>query len=250
MARPGGGIANGIVARVNARGRSGKRRGLGGWLRRIFWFLLAAIAGVYLLLCLALLALRWIDPVTTMVQTQRRIEAWREHKHYRKLCEPVPLSEISPQLQHAVIAAEDGRFYQHHGIDWKVVDQLIQDDLDEGHVGRGGSTITQQLVKNLFATTQRSWLRKGLEFSLAYVAETLLGKERILDLYLNVIEWGPGVYGAEAASQFYYHTPASHLTRDQAARLAAIIPSPRRRKPQRMNDYSAIIEHRMDQMGW
>jgi monofunctional biosynthetic peptidoglycan transglycosylase len=149
-----------------------------------------------------------------------------------------------------VIAAEDARFYQHHGIDWKAVDHVVHEDIDEGRVGRGGSTITQQLIKNLFATTARAWWRKALEFSLARVTEIILGKQRVLDLYLNVIEWGPGVYGAEAASQFYYHVPASRLSREQAAHLAAIIPNPLHRKPGRMTDYSSAILTRMRQMGW
>ncbi len=219
-------------------------------MRRILLALVAGVVAGYLFCCLALVALRWMDPWTTCVQTQRRVEALVHHAPYHKRYEPVPLSRISPNLQHAVIAAEDGRFYKHHGIDWQAVDKVVQEDLEEGRVGRGGSTIPQQLVKKLFATTQRSWLRKAFEFSLAPVAEVILGKQRILDLYLNVIEWGPGIYGAEAAAGNYYHTPAARLTREQSAHLAAIIPNPRRRKPGRMNDYSADILVRMRQMGW
>ncbi|MGD0900967.1 MAG: transglycosylase domain-containing protein, partial [Thermoguttaceae bacterium] len=115
---------------------------------------------------------------------------------------------------------------------------------------RGGSTITQQLVKNLFFGTRRSYLRKGAEFTLVPVAEFVLGKQRILELYLNVVEWGPGIYGAEAASQHYYGTSARHLGREEAARLAAILPSPLKRRPERMDRYSALIEQRMSQMGW
>jgi monofunctional biosynthetic peptidoglycan transglycosylase len=153
-------------------------------------------------------------------------------------------------LQRAVIAAEDGRFYQHHGIDWQEVDKLVEKDLDNGRLGRGGSTITQQLVKNLFLTTHGSVIRKGAEFTLAPLAELILPKQRILELYLNVIEWGPGIYGAESAARLYYKEPASGLDREQAARLAAILPAPRTRKPARMDHYSAEIESRMRQMGW
>ena len=211
-----------------------------------------AIAAVsaYLLCCVALVLYRWMDPPTTGVQIQRRIEAAFSGKPYKKSYEPVPLSRISIDLQHAVVAAEDTHFYQHHGIDWQVVDQLIEEDMDDGHFGRGGSTITQQLVKNLFLTTSRSFIRKGCEFILAPTAELILNKQRILALYLNVIEWGPGIYGAEAGAQFHFHTSATHLTRDQAARLAAIVPNPRRRRPARMNSYSEIILGRMSQMGW
>jgi monofunctional biosynthetic peptidoglycan transglycosylase len=117
-------------------------------------------------------------------------------------------------------------------------------------VGRGGSTITQQLVKNLFLTTERSFVRKGVESSLVPLMEAFLTKDRIVELYLNVIEWGPGIYGAEAAAEHYYRVKASQITREQAARLAAIIPAPLKRKPERMNEYSAIILERMEQTGW
>ena len=115
---------------------------------------------------------------------------------------------------------------------------------------RGASTITQQLVKNLFLTTSRSFVRKGIEFTLVPLAERILGKRRILELYLNVIEWGPGVYGAEAAAQYHYGIPAARVNREQGARLAAILPSPLRRRPARMNEYSARILERMSKMGW
>ena len=117
-------------------------------------------------------------------------------------------------------------------------------------LGRGGSTITQQLVKNLFLTTERSVIRKAAEFSLVPVVEAFLTKKRILELYLNVIEWGPGVYGAEAAAEYYYHVHASAVNRDQSARLAAIIPAPLKRKPAHMNEYSTTILDRMAKTGW
>ena len=184
------------------------------------------------------------------MQAQRRVQAWLHHRPYRKQYAFVPLSRISPDLPHAVIAAEDGRFYQHHGIDWQEVQKVVDQDLDQGRLGRGGSTITQQLIKNLFLTTSRSLVRKAVEFTLVPAAEHILSKRRILELYLNVIEWGPGVYGAEAASRSWYGIPASRLNREQAARLAALIPSPLRRKPARMNSYTAEILRRMSQMGW
>jgi len=235
------------------RSLPGRARGRGGFRRfvlRAAGLLLVLFAGYWLLCCAGLVLLKWINPVTTTVQIQRRVEALASHRPYHKRALFMPLSRISPNLQHAVIAAEDGRFYQHHGIDWKAVDTVVQESIDEGEVTRGASTITQQLVKNLFATTWRNPLRKALEFSLAPVADRVLGKQRTLELYLNVIEWGPGVYGAEAASQFYYKTPAARLSRDQAARLAAIIPAPLRRRPARMASYAGIIETRMNQLGW
>lgn len=212
---------------------------------------LAVLAAVFYAAALAgLLGLRWINPPTTAVQVQRRIESWIHSRPYHKRYRFVPLDRISPNLQHAVISAEDGRFYEHHGIDWKEVQHVIDQDVEEGRLGRGGSTITQQLIKNLFVTTHRSIFRKAVEFTLAPVAERVLSKRRILELYLNVIEWGPGVYGAEAAAHNWYGVSAAQLTREQATRLAALIPAPLRRKPARMNWYSAEIQRRMVQHGW
>lgn len=198
---------------------------------------------------LMLVALRWIDPPTTAVHMERRVQAWMRHTRYRKQYEFVPLRQISPNLQHAVVAAEDARFYQHHGFDWHQIQIAADEDMDGGRL-RGASTITQQLVKNLFFGTNRSVLRKGAEFTLVPVAELVLGKQRILELYLNLVEWGPGVYGAQAACRYYDHTSSHNLDREEAARLAAILPAPLRRRPQRMNRYSEIIQRRMSQMGW
>ena len=151
--------------------------------------------------------------------------------------------------RHAVIAAEDARFYQHHGFDWQALQLAAQEDMEGGRT-RGGSTLTQQLVKNLFFGTGRSFLRKGAEATLVPVAEFVLGKQRILELYLNLVEWGPGIYGAKAACQHHYGTTARNINREQAARLAAILPAPLKRRPQRMNHYSEIILKRMSQVGW
>lgn len=196
-----------------------------------------------------LVAARWIDPPTTAVQIERRWQSWTHHTTYHKRYKFIPLSQISPDLQHAVIAAEDSNFYHHHGFDWHEIQKAAQEDL-EGERTRGASTITQQLVKNLFFGTGRSWLRKGAEATLVPVAELVLGKRRILEIYLNVVEWGPGVYGAESACRYHYETSARNIGRQQSARLAAILPAPLKRRPDRMNSYSAIILRRMDQMRW
>lgn len=196
-----------------------------------------------------LVAFRWIDPPTTAVHMQRRMQSWAHNTTYRERYKFIPLGQISPDLQHAVIAAEDTHFYQHHGFDWHEIQIAAQEDL-EGERTRGASTITQQLVKNLFFGTNRSILRKGAEASLVPVAEFVLGKRRILEIYLNVVEWGPGVYGADSACRYYDRMPARDVRREQAARLAAILPAPLKRRPERMNSYSAIILKRMDQMGW
>jgi len=124
-----------------------------------------------------------------------------------------------------------------------------EDDLEGGRI-RGGSTLTQQLVKNLFFGTGRSILRKGAEFTLVPVAELVLGKRRILELYLNVVEWGPGVYGAESACSYYYRSSARNIDREEAARLAAVLPLPLKRRPEHMNRYSGLILERMREVGW
>jgi monofunctional biosynthetic peptidoglycan transglycosylase len=220
-----------------------------GLLRSFIRWLVIGLVLLWLLAVLILLAARWIDPPTTAVHIQRRLQAWIQHTPYRERYDFIPLNQISADLQHAVIAAEDANFYRHHGFDWQQMQIAAEDDL-EGERTRGASTITQQLVKNLFFGTGRSILRKGAEATLVPVAELILGKRRILEIYLNVVEWGPGIYGAESACRYYDETTARKIGRQQAARLAAILPAPLKRRPERMNTYSAIILERMSQMGW
>jgi monofunctional biosynthetic peptidoglycan transglycosylase len=177
------------------------------------------------------------------------LQSWIHSKPYSERYDFVPLSEISPDFQHAVISAEDARFYQHHGFDWDAIERAAEGDVEGARI-RGGSTLTQQLVKNLFFGTGRSVLRKGAEFTLVPVAELVLGKRRILELYLNVVEWGPGIYGAESASRYYFHIPARGIDRQQGAELAAILPLPLKRRPDHMTHYTEIILERMRQVGW
>jgi monofunctional biosynthetic peptidoglycan transglycosylase len=220
-------------------------------LRRILIFALAVVAALYVFWGGALFALRYINPPTTGVQIQRRVEALVGHAKYRKRSTFVPLARISPELQHAVISAEDGRFYVHHGIDWDEVEKVAQESGKKGQLGRGASTITQQLVKNLFFTTHRNPVRKVFEYTLAPMADRILGKRRVLELYLNVVEWGPGgVYGIEEGSKFHYGVSAVKLNREEATRMAAILPAPRRWRPAHMDDYSSVIQARMEKAGW
>jgi monofunctional biosynthetic peptidoglycan transglycosylase len=218
-------------------------------LRRIVFWLASAILLFYGFVALSLLGLRWIDPPFTAVQIERRIQSLIDHTPYQKHYTFVDLDHISPNLAHAAIAAEDARFYQHHGFDWKEIEIAVQEDRKEGRA-RGASTITQQLVRNLFLSTGRSIIRKGIEFSIVPLMEGILNKQRILELYVNVIEWGPGVYGAEAASRYYYGRSAQALTRQQAADLVSILPAPLHRKPGRVPTYTVRILQRMGQMGW
>lgn len=216
----------------------------------MFLLPLMLLATYYGVCAFLLLLYNVIPPPATGVQIQRFVESFFEEQEYDFRYDPVSLDEISDHLEHAVIAAEDARFYQHGGVDYDALRQAIEDNRRRGKMWRGGSTITQQLVKNLFMTTHSSILRKALEFPLAYMAEIFLSKDRILYLYLNVIEWGRGVYGAEAAARRYYDTSSAELSRYQAAGLAAIIPSPRTRMPQRMGGYTNTILLHMRQMGW
>jgi monofunctional glycosyltransferase len=218
-------------------------------LRNIAQAFAVVVIAFYALVTLSVLVLSWVNPFTTAVQVERHIEASINRRTYRKVYVFVPMEQISPALQHAVVAAEDARFFRHHGFDWKQVQIAVEDDLEGGR-SRGASTITQQLVKNLFLTTSRSFIRKGIEFTIVPIAELLLPKKRILELYLNVIEWGPGVYGVEASSQHYFHVPARRITREQGVELASILPAPLRRKPGRLTEYDRIISDRMAQMGW
>jgi monofunctional biosynthetic peptidoglycan transglycosylase len=135
--------------------------------------------------------LRRLDPPSTTVQIERRLTALVQRLPYKKRYSFVPLERISPQLQHAVVAAEDARFFQHHGFDWKEIGNAVREDLD-GQRSRGASTITQQLVRNLFLSTNRSVARKAVEFSIVPLTEGILPKKRILELYLNIVEWGAG----------------------------------------------------------
>lgn len=219
----------------------------GRWVRRILKGFAVCVAGWLLLCLLALVALRWVNPPFTIVHLQRRIEALVRGERYNKRYTFVPLARISPHLQHAVIAAEDGRFYLHHGIDWEEIRKAWKEEVPRGRI-RGASTITQQVVKNLFLTTYP--VRKPAEFLLAPVADRILSKARLLELYLNIVEWGRGIYGAEEAARHYYRTSAARLSREQAARLAACLPAPRSRRPEKMDSYSAEILERMSRMGW
>lgn len=219
------------------------------WSRRVVAYLAIAIVAFYAAVTLCLLALKVVNPPTTAVQMERRIDGWHEDRPYTKRYDFVPMDEISPHAVHAVIAAEDARFFLHHGFDWKELRASVDKALDGGKP-RGASTLTQQLVRNLFLSTQPSLIRKGIEFTIVPLAETILGKQRILELYMNVVEWGPGVYGIDAAGRYYFHTRARALTRDQSIELASLLPAPLHRRPGHVEWYVANIRTRMRELGW
>jgi monofunctional biosynthetic peptidoglycan transglycosylase len=167
-----------------------------------------------------------------------RLEKIREEQPGAKLqYQFVPYQRISPYLKRAIIAAEDAKFFEHDGFDWDGIRKAYEKNLKEGEVVAGGSTITQQLAKNLFLSGDRAFWRKGQEAAITVMIELLMDKRRILELYLNVIEWGDGVFGAEAAARHHYGTSAAQLGPEQAARLAVMVPSPRRYSPGRNTAY-------------
>jgi monofunctional biosynthetic peptidoglycan transglycosylase len=168
---------------------------------------------------------------------QRIEEAKRDGKQLRIHQSWVPLSRIPKNIVDAVIVAEDGAFYSHKGVDWFEVKESVEKNISERRIARGASTITQQLAKNLFLSTSRSPLRKLKELFITFLLESDLDKRRILEIYLNIIEWGRGVFGVEAAAQTYFGKTASMLTLDEALRLAAVIPSPLRHRPDEDSRY-------------
>jgi monofunctional biosynthetic peptidoglycan transglycosylase len=191
--------------------------------------LLAALAGLALWRSLpdpAPLATR--PPPTTALIEQRRAEAAREGRPFRPDYRPVPLDRISPRLVRAVLASEDASFYGHSGFDWDEMQKAAEQNWKAGRTVRGASTITQQLAKNLWLGTERSYLRKIREALLAVRLERTLPKRRILALYLDVAEWGNGIFGAEAAARHWFRVGARDLSAAQAATLAAMLPAPRR----------------------
>ncbi len=167
------------------------------------------------------------NPGATAVMRQREAEAKAAGRAARVQQSWVPITHISKHLVHAVIASEDQNFFGHQGVDWDAMQKALETDRRAGRFARGGSTITQQLAKNLYFTTARSLVRKLREVVVARWLEESLDKKRILEIYLNVIEWGDGVYGAQAAAQRYYGKPASALDEVEAAGLAGMIPNPR-----------------------
>ena len=166
------------------------------------------------------------------------MERYLEQKPGAKLRQEwVPYNRISPNLKRAVIAAEDAKFLDHEGFDWEAIQKAMQKNEERGKVVAGASTITQQLSKNLFLSGSRSWLRKGQEAAITWMMERTLSKRRILEIYLNVAEWGEGVFGAEAAARYHFGVPAAALTPEQSSYLAAILPAPRRYERGRETPY-------------
>ena len=190
---------------------------------------LCALAVVLLHLYFAAMIAWWgtHPPRETAFMGERMEELRRKDPHATLRYRFVPYERIATSLKRAMIAAEDARFVDHEGFDWDGIELALEKNQKRGRIVAGGSTITQQLAKNLFLSGSRTWLRKGEEAVITLMLEAMLDKHRIFELYLNVIEWGNGVFGAEAAAQRYFGVPAARLTAGQAARLAAMAPNPR-----------------------
>ncbi|AEI68748.1 monofunctional biosynthetic peptidoglycan transglycosylase [Corallococcus macrosporus] len=233
--------------RVGAESSSGPGWGrwlFGGWLLLVLWLSVeyARLPDVKRLLTQ--------NPRTTALITQRAEEALAAGKQPRARQAWVPLNAVAPHAVEAVLTSEDARFYKHEGVDWIEVENALEQSVRKARLGRGASTLTQQLAKNLYLSTDRSLLRKGKELLLARQLETHLSKQHILTLYVNVVEWGEGVYGIEAAAREHFGTSAGALSVAQGAMLAAMLPAPRRwlpaQKPETLRTRAAVIITRME----
>jgi len=201
------------------------------WSVRLVLFAIAALIAVQLWFFVQVAYWIKFNPSSTAFM-RGRLEAMREDNAKAKLRHQwVPYQKISVHLKRAIIAAEDSTFLEHRGFDWDGIKVAWERNKREGDIVAGGSTISQQLAKNLFFSGKRTWWRKGQEAVVTAILETMMSKQRILEIYLNVIEWGDGVFGAEAAARYHYGGSAAGLSAEQAARLAAMVPSPRRYGP-------------------
>lgn len=197
------------------------------WLKRI---VIAIVLFIVLLQAYFFLHIVYwkFFPVNNTAFMQANLEKLQEKTPKAQLKHQwVDYEKLSNHLKRGVIAAEDGNFLTHNGVDWAAIDRAKERNLQRGKVVSGGSTITMQLAKNLFLSGKRSYVRKGQEIIIAYMLETVLSKRRIMEIYLNSVEFGVGVFGAQAASQYYYRVNANQLSIDQAARLVAMLPSPK-----------------------
>ncbi|UJF22654.1 monofunctional biosynthetic peptidoglycan transglycosylase [Shewanella sp. OMA3-2] len=213
-----------------------RTRGLFGWTWYVMWRLM-------LLLALLLLTLRFIAPPTTSFMLQ---------SPYPVSYQWVSIDTLPSHIPLAMVASEDQLFTQHFGVDFSAITKAL-DQHDDGKGLRGASTLTQQTAKNLLLWPGRSFVRKGLEAALAISLEVIWGKKRILEVYLNVAEFGQGIYGVEAASQHYFNKSARYLSKNEAARLAVLLPSPRKRNPNNLTPYLSQrvvwVERQMKQLG-
>lgn len=205
-------------------------------IKKILRILLKIIGGLFLFSIFMVLVYKWVPVPFTPLMAIRYFENPDEGIHH----DWVPMEEISRHLQLAVITSEDQNFVKHHGFDFEAIEKAIENN-KKGRRVRGASTISQQTAKNVFLWPARNWFRKGLETYFTFLIEMLWSKERILEVYLNTVEMGKGVYGAQAAAQYWFHKDAENLTAYESAAIAAVLPSPRR---YRANPASSYIQQR------
>jgi monofunctional glycosyltransferase len=216
-------------------------------LLRLFLWTLALLAALFVATQLWFFVHIWWwakhPPPSTSFMEHRYEELRAKQTDARLYQVWVPYAAIAETLKRAVIAAEDAKFADHEGFDWEGIQKAMEKNQRKGKIVAGGSTITQQLAKNLFLSGERSWWRKGQEAIITEMLEAALDKERILEIYLNVVEWGDGIFGAEAAAQHYFHVGAAKLSARQAALLASMLPAPRRFEK---NPDSAYLQRRVE----
>jgi monofunctional biosynthetic peptidoglycan transglycosylase len=205
------------------------------WRRVRITLLMIPLGFVTLSVALTVL-LRFMTPPVSMLMIERRIVSLGNGEKYSSHYKWVDFDQIAPLMSLAVIASEDQNFMRHHGFDWDAIQRAIDYD-ENGKSLHGGSTLTQQTAKNLFLWPDRNWIRKGLEAYFTVLLETCWNKRRILETYLNIVEFGNGIYGVEAAAQYYFHKPAGRLTAEEAALLAAVLPNPYRFKANAPSPY-------------
>jgi len=206
--------------------QSTRSRRAGSWLRRFVRIVVIVIVCLIAVPVIVIPVYRFIDPPASMLMIGRYLSG-KDVRH-----QWVDLADISPHLVRSVLVSEDGRYCSHSGVDWSAVETVMR-EIDSGRSARGASTITMQTMKNLFLWPGRSYLRKGLEVPLAYYGDLVLGKRRVFEIYLNIAEWGDGIFGAQAASVHYFGQTADKLSAVRAARLATALPNPRNRNPAR-----------------
>ncbi len=244
------------------------------WTKILFTILIGAVLvwSIYELITFPDIdRLRAQNPTTSSMIEYRLSEAKAEGREPKKAMIWMPIEQISPHLQRAVLAGEDSRFFEHDGFDWESIEKAWAEAQREGEkeakaageydenawippmpqFKRGASTVTQQLAKNLYLSEERSFLRKGREAAITFFLERKLSKKRILEIYLNIIEWGDGIYGAEAAARTYFNKSASNLTSAEAAYLSAMIPSPLnvfnpKKNPKRVRSRQRVIQRGMN----
>jgi monofunctional biosynthetic peptidoglycan transglycosylase len=204
-----------------------------------FKILTRLLIGFLLITCALSLLYRLVNPVSTVMLKRW---AFGQHVEYSY----VPIERMSPHLIKAIIVAEDGRFCAHHGVDWQEMKKALIDAAEDS-TPRGASTLSMQVTRNLFLWQGRSYIRKILEVPLSMFVDPIIGKPRLLEIYLNVAEWGRGIFGAEAASQHYFHKSARYLSQSEATLLVSVLPDPARRNPAKPGVYTQFYANKIAQ---